>query len=176
MQNLALYKLVEIRATLDRVLEEAEGELTPEVEEMLDALDGRVDEKIERIGLYIRERGAAAKAVKEERDRLDALAKREERAAESLKGYVKRHMEALGKTKVHGLLATVAIQHNSQPSVTTSLAPAELYAEPASRPFVHREETVLYSLDREAVLAVWKRHEPLPETIVVDLGSHIRVR
>jgi len=174
--SLKLYEIVEARDILDKWLEESEGELTPEIEALLDHLDGKADEKIERVGLYIRERLAQAKAVKEERDRLDALAKREERAADSLKSYLKRCLEALGKTKVHGLLATVAIQQNSQPSVTTALTATELYALDEARPYVRRVETVLYSLDREAVLAAWKRHEPLPETISVDLGSHVRIR
>lgn len=175
-QTLKLYELAQARGILDSWLEESDGELTPEIEELLNQLDGKVDEKIERVGLYIRERLAEAKAVKEERDRLDALAKRDERAAESLKGYLKHCMEQLGKTKVPGLLATVSIQQNSQPSVTVALNANELFAIPEARPFVRREETVLYTLDREAILAAWRRHEPLPTPIVVDLGSHIRIK
>lgn len=175
--TLKLYELAEARGILDQWLDESEGELTPEIEELLNHLDGKVDEKVERVGLYIRERLAHARAVKDERDRLDALAKRDERAAESLKGYLKHCMEQLGKTKVPGLLATVSIQKNSQPAVTTGgLAANELYAVPEAQRFVRREETVIYTLDREAILAAWRRDEPLPMPIVVDLGSHIRIR
>ena len=177
MTTLKLYEISEAREILETWLAESEGELTPELEEMLNALDGQADEKIERVGLFIRERAAEAKAVREERDRLDSLMRRDERAVESLKNYVKAQMQRLGKTKVNGLLATVAIQQNSQPSVTTALGPEELYAlDETARPFVKREEKVVYTLDRDAVLAAWKSELPIPTAIVVDRGSHIRVR
>lgn len=176
MSQLKLYEIAQARDILDTWLAETDGELTPELEQMLNELDGQADEKIERVGLYIRERASEAKAVKEERDRLDGIAKRDERAVESLKAYLKAQMERLNKTKVNGLLATVAIQRNSQPSVTTALEANALYAIPEAQAFVRREEKVVYTIDRDAVLAAWKNQQPLPSAIVVDLGSHIRVR
>lgn len=176
MTALKLYEIAQARDVLDSWLAESEGELTPELEQMLNELDGQADEKIERVGLYIRERQAQAKAVKEERDRLDALWKRDERAVESLKGYLKLQMGRLGKKKVNGLLATVAIQQNSQPSVTTAVDAPDLYQMPDAQPFVRREERVIYSLDRDAILAAWKAKQPIPSAIVIDLGSHVRVR
>lgn len=172
-----LYEIAEAREILETWLAESEGELTPELEQMLNELDGKEDEKIERVGLFIRERSAEAKAVREERDRLDALMRRDERAVESLKGYLKAQMERLGKTKVNGLLATVAIQANSQPSVTTTMDAEQIYQlDDASRPFVKREEKVVYTMDRDAILAAWKTEQPIPATIVVERGCHIRVR
>ena len=175
--TMKLYEIAAARDILDAWLAESEGELTPELEQMLNDLDGQADEKIERVGLYIRERQAEARAVREERDRLDALMRRDERAVESLKGYVKAHMEALGKTKVNGLLATVAIQKNSMPSVTTTMDASALYElDDVSRAFVKREEKVTYTLDRDAILAAWKTGQPIPTAIVVDHGTHVRVR
>jgi hypothetical protein len=174
--TMRLYEIAEARAILDTWLAESEGELTPDLEQMLDELDGQAEEKIERVGLFIRERAAEAKAVREERDRLDALMRRDERAVESLKRYVKTQMERLGKTKVNGLLATVAIQKNSMASVTTVLEPSEIWAFEDGRPFVKREEKVVYSLDRDAILAAWKSSQPLPVSISVEHGSHVRVR
>lgn len=176
MTTMKLYEIANAREILDAWLAESEGELTPELEQMLNELDGQTDEKIERVGLYIRERDAEAKAVKEERDRLDGLYRRDTRAVESLKGYVKAQMERLGKTKVNGLLATVAIQKNSMASVTSTADASVLYESAAARPFVKREEKVTYTLDRDAILAAWKSEQPIPTTIVVDHGSHVRVR
>lgn len=174
--TLKLYEIAQAREILDTWLAESEGELTPELEAMLDELDGKADEKIERVALFIRERLAQADAVKVERDRLAAIAKREEKAAESLKNYLHRQMDALGKTKVNGLLATVAIQRNSQPSVQIALQPAELFALPDASRYVKREEVVTYTVDRAAILSDWKANIPLPSMIVVDLGSHVRIR
>jgi len=183
--TLKLYEIAQARDVLDAWLAESEGELTPELETMLNELDGQADEKIERVALFVRERQAQAKAVREERDRLDAIVKREEKAAESLKSYLKFQMERLGKIKVNGLLATVAIQRNSQPSVTHGLPDDTLRAcyltsgtadeqLPGVGQFVR--ETISYRIDRDAVLAAQKAGDLIPSEIVVDLGTHIRIR
>ncbi len=177
MSGVALYELADARDILDAWLLETGGELTPEIEQLLADLAGDAKEKIERVALYIRERLAHAKAVREEADRLAGMVKADERAAESLKNYLKRQMERLGTTKVEGLLCTVALQKNSQPSVTTVLEPVALYAIDEARQFVKRAEVVTYALDREALLAAWKADPSrLPAAIVVELNSHVRIR
>jgi hypothetical protein len=65
-----LYDLAEAREILDEFLTETEGEVTPEIEALLEQLTGQVTEKVERVGLYIRELVATAAAVKEEEQRL----------------------------------------------------------------------------------------------------------
>lgn len=179
MTTMHLYEIKDARRILDEWLSESEGEVTPELEELLAQIDGQADEKIERVALYIRERLAQAKGVREERDRLDATVKREEKAAESLKGYLKMQMEHLGKTKVNGLLATIAIQRNSQPSVTHALTDADLaHAYEVHAPVAQfiKEIPVSYRIDRDAVLAAQKAGDPIPPEIVVELGSHLRIR
>jgi hypothetical protein len=74
-----------------------------------------VTEKVERVGLYIREQLVTAAAIKEEEQRFAARRKALERAVEGLKNYLQRQMERLGTTKVDGLLCTVALQ-KSPPS------------------------------------------------------------
>lgn len=167
--SIALYEIANMRAILDTWLVESEGELTPEIEALLAEVDEQADTKIERVGLYIRERKAHAAAVKEERDRLDAMVKRETRAAESLLDYLDRQMTALGKDKVNGVFCTVAFQKNSQPAVTCVVDAKELPAE------LHRE-VVSYTLNRDEVLRRWKANETLPETITVVHGRHLRIR
>lgn len=174
MSGLKLYEISQARVVLDTWLAESEGELTPELEVMLNELDGQADEKIERVALYVRERSAHAAAVKEERDRLAAIVKREEKAAESLKGYLKLQMERLGKTKVNGLLATIAIQSNP-PSVTSTLTNEELHQMAHVCDFVVTVPAS-YRIDRDVVLARHKEGKPLPAGVVVERGSHIRIR
>jgi hypothetical protein len=105
-----LYELAEARGILDEFLAETDGELTPEIEALLDQLEGQVSEKVERVALYIREQLVTAAAIKEEEQRLAARRKARERAVEGLKDYLQRQMERLGTTKVDGLLCTVALQ------------------------------------------------------------------
>lgn len=176
MMGIALYELANAREILNEWLTESDGEVTPELAELLDGITGDIDEKIERVALYIREQLATSTAIKEEADRLTARAKVREKAADGLKAYLKVQLERLGRTKVEGLLATVAVQRNSAPAIRTVLEASELYAIEDARPFVKREEMVVYSIDRAAVIAAWKNKEPLPSTIAVDLGTHVRIR
>lgn len=174
--GVTLYELVDLRALLDARLEESEGELTPALEAELDALAGAIQEKAERIALFVREQLANADAIDAEIHRLAARKKAHERAAEGLKRYLKTQLERLGMTKVTGLLATVAIQRNSQPAIRTALEAKDLWETEDARPFVTREEIVVFNLDRAAVIAAWKAKTPLPSTIEVDLGTHVRIR
>lgn len=177
MTSVALYALADARDILDEFLAETDGEVTPELQQLLDELAGASNEKIERVALYIREQLATAAAIEEEVKRLGARVAARKRAADGLKAYLKSQMERLGTTKVEGLLATIAIQKNGQPSVTTVLEPVALYAIEEARPFVHRAEVVTYTLDRAALLAAWKADPSrVPAAIVVEQGSHLRIR
>ncbi len=176
--TMKLYELSDAREILDSWVAESEGEWTPEMEALMADLDGKADEKIERVGLFIRETLANAAAIKTEEERLHARRKARETAAESLKSYLLREMDRLGKTKVQGLLATVAIQ-KSPPSVTCALDESMLRfaveADTELAPFI-REVPATHRIDRDAALQAYKNGGQLPPEIVVTVGSHIRVR
>jgi hypothetical protein len=175
--SVKLYELSAARDILDGWLAESEGEVTPELEALLAELDANVDEKIERVALFVRERLATAAAVKEEVQRLQAIQKREEKAAESLKGYLLREMQRLGKAKVNGLLATVALQNNP-PSVKGELAPdylIELIGVDETKAFVtYVPES--FALNRRAVLDAHKAGTPIPSGLTVEQGVSLRIR
>jgi len=156
----------------------AEGDLAalPELQQLLELAEMDFKVKAERVALVARERALTAKAIGEEIERLTALKKSAESAERGLKAYLKFCLERVGLTRVDGTLARVALQKNSQPSVTTALQANELYALPEAQRFVTREETVIYSLDRAAILAAWKEGQALPASIVVEQGCHIRIR
>jgi hypothetical protein len=170
-----LYELAEARDILDSFLAETEGEVTPALQQLLDELAGKTEEKVERVGLYIREQLAMAAAIDEEAKRLSARSAARKRAAEGLKSYLKAQLERLGLKKVEGLLCTVAVQNNP-PAVKYSLEANELYALDDARPFIKRAEIVQYTVDRDAILATWKAGQALPSAITVDVGSHVRIR
>jgi hypothetical protein len=171
-----LYELANMREVLDRLLEETEGELTPELEAQLDAVDGAANDKIERVGLFIREQLAHAEGIRIEETRLVARRKAHERVAEQLKHYLQQQMERLGKTKVDGLLCTVALQRNSAPTIECVVDAKAVLAGPQGDLFAERVETVEYRLRRPALIDAWKANQPLPTGVTVTLGHHVRIR
>lgn len=175
MSSSKLYEIGNARLILDRVLEENDGELTPELETELDELDEAFTEKAERVALFIREQLSRAKGVREERDRLDAIVKRGERAAENLKDYLKRQMERLEKKKIDGVLVTIAIQNNP-PSVKTPLNSDELQKHYDKVSDYVVEVPATYRIDRDKVLAASKMGATLPEWVTVESGTHLRIR
>jgi hypothetical protein len=176
-----LYELAAARDILDEFLAETEGEVTPELQQLLDELEGDTKEKIERVALYIREQLALAGAVKVEEDRLAARRKSLERAADGLKAYLKMQMERIGAPKVTGLLCTVALQNNP-PAVRCALTSDELLAhfvgavtDSRLEQFV-REVPASYRLDSRAVLDAFKAGHPIPTEVTIEQGTHLRIR
>lgn len=170
-----LYEIGDLRDLLDAKLAETEGELTPEIEAEMAALDMAADEKIERVALFIREQSSTAEAIEAEAKRLRARADAKLNAARSLKQYLEREMNRLGKVKVNGLLATVALQNNP-PAVRGELTPDELKA-------IYREASGFvrfvpesYSLERRSVLEAYKRGEKIPAGLTVEQTQSIRIR
>jgi hypothetical protein len=175
-----LYELAAARDILDEFLAETEGEVTPELQQLLDELEGDTKEKIERVALYIREQLALAGAVKVEEDRLAARRKSLERAADGLKAYLKVQMERIGTPKVTGLLCTVALQNNP-PSVRCTIPDEALRAhffgafDDTVQAFV-REIPATYRLDSKAVIEAHKAGRMLPDGLAVEQGTHLRIR
>ena len=102
------------------------GELTPKLEERLDALGGELTEKVERIALYIRESELEAEKAKAEKDRLHWIQKHHATKAESLKKYAMNCMTSAGEYAVETHRARVRVQKNSKVSVRWTRSPHEL--------------------------------------------------
>lgn len=106
-------KLYEIGEELRRLLADAvneqTGEISAELEARLSALEGAFNEKVERIALLALETQTDAEGILMEADRLAHRALAHRRAAERLKNYLAREMEATGIRRVDGKLATVSL-------------------------------------------------------------------
>ena len=111
--GITLYDAVAALGITEEWLEESGGELTPELEALLDNATMTFKEKVERVALKVRALESEAQAIKDETARLTARAMARENAAKSLKTYLQRCLEAAGETKVTGLLCTVAVQLNN---------------------------------------------------------------
>ena len=105
-----LYELsMQYQRLLDQI-EEADGELTDEQWEMLEALDDAFDAKVENLGKFIRSLKGDADAVKAERQRLAAREKSLGNKSAWLKRYLQQALEAAGKNKVKGAVLTVSLR------------------------------------------------------------------
>lgn len=168
------------RDILDEFLIETEGEVTPELQELWDKLEGDTETKIERWALWIQDRVGKAKEIKDEEARLSARRKAIESACERSKAELKRQMERIGKAKVNGLLCSIAIQNNP-PSVTCALTDDQLrdayYGVQGDDvgQFV-REVPASYRIDRDAVMTAHKAGDAIPAEIAITVGSHLRIR
>ena len=171
-----LYELADAREILDRVFAENEGELTHELEVQLDALSAAVDDKIERVALYIKERLNDCEAIRAEEVRLAARRHAVFNGAESLREYLKRQMERLGKTKVNGLLCTISLKETAI-TVEGDLpqdALERLYEQDA--PFV-KYKPAEFSIDKTTLNKyVREGHVPPEGTRIADTTTYITIR
>lgn len=162
-------KLYEIPAAYrewENKVEDAGGEITPELEDELAGLDATLEVKVDAISSLVREADGRRDYFKAEASRLLDRASVEGNKSERLKAYLKQTLEELGKEKVVASLFTARIQRNGQPS-TTILTPAEKLPEAFRR--------VEIVPDKDAIKAAWKRGEELPDGVSVVVGTHLRI-
>lgn len=163
--HLRLYDIADELIAIETVLYDNGGELTPELEARLEAFEGALENKIDRICSVISNNAAAAKAAKEESERLAKLAKSREGVASSLKRYLQSVLTQLDKQKVETGRFRVRIQKNGRPSIKWG-------ADEATIPDTFKRTVV--SLDGDAAYAAYSAGS-LPEGFVVEVGSHLRV-
>jgi hypothetical protein len=98
-------------------IEANQGELTPELEKALSALEGELTEKAKAIVCIIREKELEAASAKAESDRLNALAQSKARTAERLKAYLRFTMEGCGIDRLDVGIAQLSVRRASRPAI-----------------------------------------------------------
>jgi hypothetical protein len=175
--NLKLYEATDALDIVAEMLAETEGELTPEIEELLARAGADFNAKAERVALKVRELVLEADAVKAEADRLAARARARKNAAESLRAYLCREMQRADRPKIKGELVSLSVQRN-QPKLVGADTLDDTYLAGLGDAFV----TVTRKLNARAVLELWKREggtalATLPTTCYVDdSGAHVVIR
>ena len=176
MTGITLYDAVNALGITEEWLEESGGELTPELESLLDNATMTFKEKVERVALKVRSLESEAQAIGDEVSRLKARAMARENAAKSLKTYLQRCLEQANEPKVVGLLCTVAVQLNP-PSLTVpeSSDLQELYVAGAPGIEVVPES---YRVNKRDVLDKVKQYGEsiLPADWSVTRTSSLRIR
>ena len=163
-------KLYEITAELDNVVSElieTGGVLTPEIEALLDALEGALEAKVERTALVIRQIEAQAESARVESRRLADLASARAASAKRLKEYVMFNMAEADVRKIEGKLVNVSICKNSRPSIKWTGTEEEL-------PDLFRRVRV--DADTDAAYKEFKSGGVLPDGFEIKHGEHLRIK
>lgn len=167
MSTARLYEITDELVVIQNMLAETGGELTPEIEAVLDGITGAFDEKVERVIRYTQNEEAFATGARAEADRLLKIARAIENGANHLKDYLMHQMQRAGRTEVRTAIGKVAIQRNGRPSIRWT-QPVEML------PAEFRREKV--ELDSDAALKAWKANGELPAGFHAEVGSHLRIR
>jgi hypothetical protein len=179
---LKLYETVDALETVrqwmddnDELIRQSEGVIPDELAALLDLAETQFEDKVERVGLMVREFQACALAVDDEIKRLQQRKKTFDRSADHLKAYLKVNLQRVSAKKVQGKLLTVRIQANP-PALRHALTTEQLAAwyarEPETAPVT---KSVTYTLDARALLDQYKRGDVLPEGTWVEQGVHVRI-
>lgn len=166
--RLRLWEISDELAELAEALVEGGGELTPDLEARLDAMEGAFEEKAERIALYVRELEANAIAAGSEVERLARLAGGFERKARGLKSYLLTAMQRTGRTAVRTHRVKVWEQKNGRPSIRFVGDMSKL---PAAYVKTKTETTV----DTAFAFVEYSAGAELPAGFVVDHATHLRI-
>lgn len=188
--EMALYEITSELSQVTDLLVESGGELTPEIEEALDALEGALEEKVERTVHVIRTLEGQAEAARVEADRLKDLQRTRSKAADRLKDYLQAQLRMANVKKIEADTCVVRRQRNGRPSISyvgkmeelpeafravrirggklAGLDPEELPPEVQERASVEADTSAAYE--------EWKAGAELPEGFRVERGEHLRIQ
>lgn len=135
--------------------------------DQLDQIKLEFSQKVENCAKAIRILEAEAEAFSAESKRMAEKAGQIKGRIDSLKEYVKHHMEIAGVTNVKGQLLTVAIQKSplSVRVVSEDAVPPE-----------YRKEKIVVSFDNKAIANHIKETGEVPDGVEAHQGTHIRIR
>lgn len=109
----SLWNLTSDLAAIEEALMENGGELTPEIEEALNANTEALATKIDGYAAVIRKQDAFLAAIDAEIKRLQALKKTRTNAAKSLKQYLLDAMQMHGIRKIEGATCTASLRKST---------------------------------------------------------------
>lgn len=185
-----LYEIGQARNILDVWVAEHEGEVTPEIESLWAQLELDRDEKIKRVALYIREQEQQLEATHAEIARLQKMGASTLRGIEGLTRYLVAQMQVLEVKEVKTPVVKVSLRTNP-PKVEGEVPEETLrewHAEEAKHPDLPHyvkytpEYTAIvpakYSLDKKAVVDVWKAKGDagIPVQLRVTQGTRVEIK
>ncbi len=164
-----LWEIADELMDVGALIAEGGGELTDELLARLEAVEGSLESKVERIALFIQDLSGDAEKAKTEEKRLAAIHKYYARQATGLKAYLGRCMASADVRKIETPKVRVRLQKSSTPSVSYR---GELEALPDSFIRVVPESRVL---DKKVATQAFKDGEELPEGLEVTYSESVRI-
>jgi Gp157 protein len=155
---------------LDRMLTDSMGELTPEIEAALAALDAKLTSKIDGLGWFIRTCETRAAGFKASADEMASKARTEGNKVKRLMEYVRAYLTFRKERTISGRAYTFALQTNGGKRPLT-LHNENPEAFPASC------VKVVKVIDKDAVRAMVEAGTLSAELATLEpVGEHIRLR
>ena len=118
MEKLTLYTLTERQQQIEDLLVENGGELTPEIEQMLNETTDALAVKVDGYNHIIRRLEGFAASAKAEADRLTKLRRTSENAVRSLKSHIAEVMKAQGIEKLESDTCKISWRKTTAVEVT----------------------------------------------------------
>lgn len=112
-----LWEIADELGEIEALVAEGGGELTPDLEARLNAMEGAFETKVENIALMAREAKLEGEKAKVEKERLAAIQKRNEATMTWAKKYLHGCMVSAGVRRVETHRATVRIQKSGTPAI-----------------------------------------------------------
>ena len=126
---LHLYEITDTLSEIAAVMMENGGELTPEMEAELDAMEGALKAKAQNIIGLIKDLEGSAKLAKEEADRITKIRRARENTAGKLRDYLLRNLTALDMRKLQTDRGTLSVSvprtKKLHVTVAASMLPSE---------------------------------------------------
>ena len=154
-----LFNITEEQRKLNALLEEAEGELTPELEQMLEVNEHNLTAKAESYRNAILQNKADIDRAKEEKKRLDAFIKARERANDAMQGRLKDAMLTFGVDRI-------AIDGGVGGTLSFRKSVAVVVDDEAEVPEAYRKTT--WTLDKAAIKEALKNGEEVPHACLQE--------
>lgn len=164
--GLKLYELPAIWKHIQLAIDDAEGEMSSEVEADLDCLQADLEGKTRGICSLMRQMDAEADACLKEAVRLQAMASARQNNARRLRDYLLNILTAMDTQRVDAGTFKVSVCKNSRPSISWGRDFLELPAE-----FIRFTPSV----DTQKAYEQWKAGEKLPDGFAVKQGHHLRI-
>lgn len=160
MEDLKLYELANLRAQIDSVLAQTEGELTEDVANALDAWSVGWPAKVQDCVLWAHEISRNAEAVNVEMERLQAKRDALVNKHKWIVGYIARCLDAAGVNDGGGPLGSAKFVKNPPKVVQKIPLDDETLRNMAMAwPSLIKRTPEVFSLDREAIKQYMKDHE-----------------
>jgi hypothetical protein len=163
-----LYQLPQaVRDAIEDLCDE-QGEISPDAEARLDALQVEHGFDYEAVFAALQEREALAAAAKAEAKRVAEIAARYQRQADRLDSFLVQRMDMAKLKRLRTKLGTIWPQDASRPSIRWSGG--------GDIPTEFQRVKTLVELDSDKALEEWKRAGELPAGFEVSRSRSIRVR